>query len=149
MPGNERRERISTAPTRLAGAGTGRSMLRHPHLVFFAPGEIRPPNFQPDGKFAARFGHEYLFVGMGNLDPRDDHDFFRNPLVDQDAIAFAHRGAVFALFPAHEQKLSKPNRTGKPNRIKILGAAQRRAQSPSIFLFRLACRRPAMISRLP
>lgn len=129
MPGDERRELKSTAPNRLAGAGKERSMFRHPHLIFFAPGEIRPPNFQPDGKLATRFRDEYLFVGMRNLDPRDDHDCFRDPLVDQDAIAFAHRGAVFALFPAHKQKLSKPNRTGKPNWIKILGAAQRRAST--------------------
>ena len=126
MPGDRRRERISTAPDRLAGAGTERSMFRHPHLIFVAPGEIRPPNFQPDGKLAARFGDEYLFIGMRNFDPRDDHDFFGDAFVDQNAIAFAHRGAVFAFFPAHEQKLPKPNRAGKPKRVKILGAARRR-----------------------
>jgi len=137
MPGNGRRERISTAPTRLAGAGTERSMFRHPHLVFFAPGEIRLPNFQSDGKLAARFRDEYLFIGMRNLDSRDDHDFSGDSLVDQDAIAFAHRGAVFALSSTHKQKLPKPNRAIKPNRIKILGAAQRR--TPTARFSRSAC----------
>jgi hypothetical protein len=72
---------------------------------------------------------------MRNLDPRDDHDFFRDSLVDQDTIAFSHRGPVFALFSAHDQKLPKPNRAGKPNRIKILDAAQGRAPHRSIISF--------------
>jgi len=112
-------------------------MFRHPHLIFFAPGEIRLPNFQSDGKLAARFRDEDLFIGMRNLDSRDDHDFSGDPLVDQDAVTFAHRGAVFAFFPAHEQKLPKPNRTGKPNGIKFLGAAQRR--TPTSRSSRSAC----------
>ena len=81
-------------------------MFGNPHLVLVIPGVVRAPNFEANGIFAARLGHEDALGRMRNFRAGDDHDFFRDPLVDQNTVALAHGDAVFSFSPgAHGSTL--------------------------------------------
>jgi hypothetical protein len=70
-------------------------ILRYPHPAFLAPDVVGLPEFDPDGKVASGFRYEELFIGMGNIDPRDDIDLLGDPLVHQDAVADLHGARAF------------------------------------------------------
>jgi hypothetical protein len=106
----ESREVLVTEP----GSQTHSSVLWHPHLIFVAPGIVGPPDFESDGKLAARFGDKNSFHRMGNFGPGDNHDFFGNAFIDQNAIALAHSSAVLSSTPQlHGAKLPLPISRGK------------------------------------
>ena len=89
-------------------------VLRYPHLVFFIPGVIRSPYLQADGVFAAGLGYENPFGRVRDLGPGDNHDFFGDALVDEDAITLAHGHSILSSSPlVHGAKLSPRNSTGK------------------------------------